>query len=139
MTLESQLKYDEGVRNKAYKDSLGIWTIGVGHTGKEVKSGLVWTDKQINDQLAIDIDSARKIAEGFTFFNSLNDPRKAAVINMCFQLGNKLTQFTRMLGAIRDEKYALAETYGLQSLWAQQTPKRAKRVLRQLASGNWEY
>ena len=45
----------EGKRNKAYKDTKGIWTIGVGHTGPEVKEGLVWTDQQVLDQLAKDV------------------------------------------------------------------------------------
>lgn len=31
----------EGVRTKAYKDTKGIWTIGVGHTGPDVVEGLV--------------------------------------------------------------------------------------------------
>lgn len=45
----------EGKRNKAYQDTKGIWTIGVGHTGPEVVEGLVWTDQQVIDQLAIDV------------------------------------------------------------------------------------
>lgn len=45
----------EGKRNKAYKDTKGIWTIGVGHTGPEVVEGLQWSDQQIIDQLAIDV------------------------------------------------------------------------------------
>lgn len=49
----------EGKRNKAYKDTKGIWTIGVGHTGPEVVEGLVWTDDQVLAQLALDV----KIAE----------------------------------------------------------------------------
>lgn len=45
----------EGKRNKAYKDTKGIWTIGVGHTGPEVTEGLVWTDDQVLAQLAKDV------------------------------------------------------------------------------------
>lgn len=37
----------EGRKLKAYKDTKGIWTIGVGHTGPEVKQGLVWTAEQV--------------------------------------------------------------------------------------------
>jgi len=48
----------EGKRNKAYKDTKGIWTIGVGHTGPEVKEGLVWTDAQVMEALAKDITTA---------------------------------------------------------------------------------
>lgn len=45
----------EGKRNKAYKDTKGIWTIGVGHTGPEVKPGLVWTDEQVQYAFLKDI------------------------------------------------------------------------------------
>jgi len=50
----------EGARHKAYRDTKGIWTIGVGHTGPEVVEGLVWTDEQIDMQLQKDV----AIAEG---------------------------------------------------------------------------
>lgn len=45
----------EGFRNHAYQDTRGIWTIGVGHTGSEVHSGLVWTDEQVDAALAADL------------------------------------------------------------------------------------
>ena len=31
MTILEQLKRDEGMRRTAYQDSLGVWTVGVGH------------------------------------------------------------------------------------------------------------
>lgn len=45
----------EGKRNRAYLDSVGVWTIGVGHTGPEVHEGLVWTDAQVADALKHDV------------------------------------------------------------------------------------
>lgn len=45
----------EGKRNKAYLDSKGIPTIGVGHTGPEVHLGLEWTDEQVEEALGADI------------------------------------------------------------------------------------
>ena len=48
----------EGRRNKAYLDTKGIPTIGVGHTGPEVHIGLVWTDQQIDDALQADLKTA---------------------------------------------------------------------------------
>lgn len=52
------LKLREGFKNRAYKDSKGIWTIGVGHTGPEVKQGLVWTDDQVVATLLKDVQWA---------------------------------------------------------------------------------
>lgn len=45
----------EGKRNKAYKDTKGIWTIGIGHTGPEVVQGLVWSDEKIKEVFEKDI------------------------------------------------------------------------------------
>jgi lysozyme len=45
----------EGKRNAAYLDSVGVPTIGVGHTGPEVHMGLTWTDEQVMDALRADM------------------------------------------------------------------------------------
>ncbi len=50
----------EGKRNDAYRDSVGVWTIGVGHTGPEVHEGLHWTDEQIADAFRKDIGRFEK-------------------------------------------------------------------------------
>ena len=46
----------EGKRNDAYLDSVGVPTIGVGHTGPEVHLGLHWTDEQVNEALQKDLE-----------------------------------------------------------------------------------
>jgi lysozyme len=46
----------EGRRNDAYLDIVGVWTIGVGHTGPEVHEGLHWTDAQVEAALRADLD-----------------------------------------------------------------------------------
>lgn len=47
----------EGKRNQAYLDTADppVWTIGYGHTGPEVHEGLVWTDVQIEEAFAKDL------------------------------------------------------------------------------------
>lgn len=49
------IKQREGCRLAAYRDSRGIWTIGVGHTGPEVEPGTIWTTDQVDAALAHDI------------------------------------------------------------------------------------
>lgn len=46
----------EGSKNRAYRDSVGVLTIGVGHTGPDVYEGLIWTDDQIKSALAKDLN-----------------------------------------------------------------------------------
>ena len=48
----------EGTKLKAYKDSVGVWTIGVGHTGPEVVATLRWTQAQADEAFAKDVQWA---------------------------------------------------------------------------------
>ena len=43
----------EGVRLTAYQDTGGVWTIGVGETGPEVKQGLTITYEQAMEMLTV--------------------------------------------------------------------------------------
>ena len=56
-TLDFIIK-EEGARNKAYKDSKGLWTIGVGHLIKADEQHLInttLTDAQVEDLLKSDL------------------------------------------------------------------------------------
>lgn len=44
----------EGLRLKAYQDSGGVWTIGIGHTGKDVTPGLTITPEKAYELFAAD-------------------------------------------------------------------------------------
>lgn len=135
-----QLKFDEGEVLHAYQDHLGFWTIGVGRLIDERKGGGISPDEAA---YLLSNDIAKRdqaLRSAYSFFTLLNEPRQAALLNMSFQLGLAgLAGFPRMLGALRDERWAEAETHALNSLWAKQTPARAKRVARQLRTGEWEY
>lgn len=48
----------EGIRYKAYRDTGGVWTIGVGHTGPEVHKGLVVDKNQVDQWLVEDLKEA---------------------------------------------------------------------------------
>ncbi len=59
-------KYFESCKLEAYPDPGSKdghpWTIGWGHTGKEVVKGLVWTQEQADAALVKDCEYAEKIA-----------------------------------------------------------------------------
>lgn len=48
----------EGLRLAAYQDSVGVWTIGYGHTGADVHPGLTITQQQASTLLLKDVASA---------------------------------------------------------------------------------
>jgi lysozyme len=47
-------------------------------------------------------------------------------------------KFKNTLAAIRDERYEHAAELARKSLWAKQTPERAKRICLQIARGEWQ-
>lgn len=51
----------EGCQLTAYQDIAGVWTIGYGHTGKDVYSGLVWIQQQADEALDHDIQAAQTL------------------------------------------------------------------------------
>lgn len=139
MNLRTQLIAEEGRRNAAYPDTLGIWTIGVGHVGPEVHSGLVWPDSLIDSTL--DADIAHKTAEvvaSLSWFGDLNEQRQAVLLQMAFQMGTRgLLGFPHTLEAVREGRWQDAHDGMLASKWAQQTPRRANRLAQQMLIGQW--
>ncbi len=50
------LKQFEGCELKAYRDSVGVLTIGYGHTGPDVHVGSIWTQQAADNQLKTDLE-----------------------------------------------------------------------------------
>lgn len=100
------LKIREGVRYKAYKDTKGIWTIGVGHTGPEVKEGLVWTDNQVNQAFMHDIQWAVDSINGVNAV--LNQNQFDALVSFVFNIGATAFATSTMKRLLDKGKYAEA-------------------------------
>lgn len=75
-----------GIRLKAYKCQAGILTIGVGHTGKDVKEGMEITEEKAIDLLKLDL---RRFED--TVNKSINVTLKQhefdALISLAFNIG----------------------------------------------------
>lgn len=54
----------EGLRLTAYQDSVGVWTIGYGHTGPDVHPGLTITQQQAGALLQQDVAGAVATVNG---------------------------------------------------------------------------
>ena len=133
------LTRDEGRRNEAYQDSLGLWTIGIGHHDDSVCSGMVWSDDKVDQVFADDV--AEKIAQcqtAFPWFDQLNEARQAVLIAMCFQMGmHRLSAFVNTLAAMERGDYSAAADGMRNSVWAHQTPVRVARMALQMERGVW--
>ena len=138
MDLKQQLIRDEGVVKHAYQDSLGFTTIGVGRLIDVRRSGGL-SDSEVDFLLTNDIEeTTEQVLAALPWASKLSEPRRAVLINMAFQMGLRgLLGFKRALGSIEDGQYKEAAMYMLDSAWAEQTPERAKRLAKQMLTGEW--
>ena len=139
--LTRQLKGDEGVRAHAYKDHLGYLTVGVGRLIDDRKPGSGLRPHEIDYLLRSDIDDRiEALTRRLPWFQNLDDARRGVLLNMSFQMGVEgLLKFKNTLDLIERGQYAAAASGMLQSLWAKQTPDRAKRLSEQMRTGVWQY
>jgi lysozyme len=80
---------EEGARNKAYKDSKGLWTIGVGHLIKADEQHLInatLTDEQVQELLRSDLRWCSEAVESSVKV-SLTQPQFDALYSLCFNIG----------------------------------------------------
>lgn len=81
------IKHFEGSRLTAYKDPVGIWTIGWGHTGPDVYPGLQISLKQAEQFLEHDLVEHEDFVKNTTSV-PLNGNQLAAVVSFAFNAGN---------------------------------------------------
>ncbi len=129
------VKADEGCRLDAYRDTLGVWTIGYGHA--HVEPGTRWTQAQADAQLTADLKwRIDHLDQVLPWWRTLCLARRCVLLNMAFQLGMRgLLGFGHALEAIRQRRFSAAASLLLQSKWASQTPARAQRMASILSSG----
>ena len=138
--LTAQLRRDEGIKEAAYQDHLGYWTIGVGRLIDSRKPGAGLRPDEIDYLLRNDInDRLQALTKALPWSSALDDARLGVLINMAFQIGTAgLLEFSYTLGLVRDGKYTEASVQMLKSKWATQTPERAKRLAEQMKTGEWK-
>lgn len=81
----------------------------------------------------------RDVKKHIPFFDALDNERQYALIDLCFNMGwHKLLQFKKMLGALGAGNYKTAAEELLNSKYAEQVGKRAKRIAKLIETGRWE-
>lgn len=141
--LKDLLEFEEGRRNKPYKCSENHWTYGIGHkmTPGEMKAYATQTiipDNVIDRVFESDKQKSINTAKTYPWFSKLNDARQAVIISMIFQLGPVgFAKFQNTIRLISKGQHEAASENMLRSLWAKQTPNRAKRHAEQFKTGVW--
>ena len=85
----SYITEEEGKRNKAYKDSKGLWTIGVGHLIKPDEQHLITatlTDEEVEELLRSDLKWCSEAVEGAVKV-PLQQAQFDALYSLCFNIG----------------------------------------------------
>lgn len=138
--LTKQLTIDEGVKPQVYKDSLGLWTIGIGRLVDPSIPGSGLRPEEIQYLFANDLeDRLTSLSAKLPWMSTLDEARQGVLLNMSFQMGvTGLLKFKNTLELVRKGNYVEAATAMLQSLWAKQTPKRAGRLAKQMLTGEWQ-
>lgn len=131
--LIEQLKKHEGFGREPYPDPIHGWdvpTFGYGFTFIEEEEA----EKLLHNRVRY---IKRKLHSILPFFKFEKKIIKHTLVEMAYQMGvSGLLSFQKMLTAIENKNYTTAYEEALNSKWAVQTPKRAKRVAAQLLKGN---
>ena len=130
------IEESEGRERCVYLDSRNLSTIGIGALVDRSVPGAGLCDEAIDVQFRHDSTRARQNAANLPGFQRCNEVRQAVLTSMCFQLG-ALADWPHFRAALALGDYNAAATAGLDSDWAKQTPKRAERQMRMMASGEW--
>lgn len=145
---------EEGFRPTAYKDSVGITTIGYGFNLEQPNARDVIKRVKIPETYEglrsgrehLSQDSARKLfdykhrkseaaaASIVTNFASLGENQRAALTSMAYHMGGTgLRKFRQTLAYLKQGNAKAVENQLLSSLMAEQTPARAQRTALMLA------
>ena len=139
---------NEGVRSKAYKDTAGNMTIGIGFNLEDK------TNQPILDSLGLNRDELksgkRELTDrelsalySYSLSRAIDDLKKfdpdiksrpknvqMALIDMSYNLGyNKLSTFKKMKAALQNDDYATAADEMVDSKWYKQVKSRGPRTV----------
>lgn len=147
--LGEELRNDEGEKLTSYRDTLGYWTIGVGHLidpakganpapfGTDLRNGGTITPAQSEALLLTDIkNKAMELDAKLPWWRGLSEARQRVLMNMAFNLGVAgLLTFKNTLALVHAGDYAGAAKGMLASKWAEQVKGRATRLADMMVRG----
>lgn len=135
--LLEMLKRHEGVRSHVYLCSAGYETIGVGRNIS--KSGMGLSDDEVDYLLENDIERViKELSSEYPWFNTLDDVRKDAMIDISFNLGaTRLRGFKRALAAMEVADYKTAAKEFLDSKWSRDVKGRATELCYMIEMGSY--
>ncbi len=130
----------EGRITKVYKDTLNLKTAGVGHlllgADRDLEVGTAVSDKQIDTWFENDISRSIWIAKSLIpELDSLDDVRQVVLVSLCFNMGNRVANFQKMLTAVHLKRWDEAAAQLQDSTWFKQVGHRGPELVEGLRTG----
>lgn len=139
--MEQQLVLHEGLRTRAYRDTEGNWTIGIGYNltgrgyqfietvlGRKVRP----IDGVTDEKVTITADEARRVLRAdidwfekmvpvhFPFYLKLDEVRQRVVLDMAFNMGFAALGFKKLRAAVEARDWSRGVREMWSSKWARQ-------------------
>tara|TARA_B100000900_G_C20460190_1_gene666929 strand:+ start:233 stop:646 length:414 start_codon:yes stop_codon:yes gene_type:complete len=126
MSLIESIKKHEGYVGVVYKDSLNVDTIGYGFAIKDLELDRDICDIILERKLK---DLHDRVKNKFKWYGYMPQEIKDVVMEMCYQLGvGGFSKFKKTISFLENKQFKDASEEMLDSLWARQTPNRAKEL-----------
>ena len=146
--LLDSIERHEGMSEHPYRDTLKLWTIGIGRclqtnplkpeeysylldsshlTIGITKAGAEWLLEREVDAIV------KALVAELSFWPGLSSEAQDVLVEMGYQMGvPRLLAFNKMLACLSRHDYAGAAAEGLDSAWHKQTPRRAEELMGRL-------
>ena len=126
MSLIESIKEHEGYVGVVYKDSLGIDTIGYGFAIKDLELDEDICEMILERKLK---NLKDRVRVRFEWYRYMPPQIQDVIMEMCYQLGvTGFSKFKKTILFLQNKQFHDASQEMLDSLWARQTPNRAKEL-----------
>jgi lysozyme len=133
---------NEGWKNKPYKDSRGLWTVGVGHligNGKTLPKE--WdrelTNEEVRQLFEKDFDEHLKQAQKTPGWDKANEAGRAGLIDLTYNMGGYwYTKFKKAAALLKEGNFKDAALELKNSAWYKQVGGRAPVTISLISSGS---
>lgn len=130
----AHLIWAEGERLDMYKDSVDIWTIGVGHNIQERGVSKAVSRLMLREDIQSVVDDCGTL----NYWHTLDSVRQLVIADMVFNLGlSKFLKFPALNAALAIEDYNLATAEMKDSKWFVQVGRRAVKLCEAMMTGEW--
>ena len=93
------IKGFEGCRLQSYQCSAGVWTVGYGHTGKEVKKGMVISQQQADEWLIVDCNRVLQMLRD-TIRVPIRQNQLDALVSLGFNIGTEALRKSTLMSLV---------------------------------------